>query len=159
VEQIERSRRYLERIRQIYAGVPDRDDARDYYRDDVESFFLHSYSIVYWAAELNRAGLPIGDMHTYVNAHEELRICADLANGLKHFDLNNLRTDHQPHVARINRLGCELEDGRSVTRMTFGVMANGKLWDALELAEECMVLWDELSADLEQLVDPSVDVQ
>ena len=157
MEQIERVRRYLERTRQIYAGVPDRDDARLYYRDDVETFFVHCHHILDWAEHLNRAGVTRDDLQTYVNAHEELRICADLCTGAKHCRVRNLRTSRQPHVSSIRRTAYPLEDGQMVTAMDFGITANGQLVDALELAEACMDLWDEFTANPEQLVDPADD--
>ena len=157
MEQIERTRRYLERMRQIYADVPDRDDARDYYRDDVETFFVHCHHILDWTEELNRAGVTRNDLQTYVNAHEGLRICADLCTGTKHCEVANLRTSHQPHVSSIRRTAYSLDDGQMVTTMDFGILANGEVIDALELAEACMDLWDEFTLDLEQLVPPDAE--
>ncbi len=45
MEQIERTRRYLTRLRQIYAGAPYIADTREYYVDDALSFFMHCYHI------------------------------------------------------------------------------------------------------------------
>jgi hypothetical protein len=54
MEQIEITRRYLERIRQIYLGVPYVEN-KQYYADDVCSFFIHCYHIKDWILKLNRA--------------------------------------------------------------------------------------------------------
>lgn len=153
MEQIERTRRYLERVRQIYAGVPDRDDARLYYGDDVESYFIHCHHILDWAEWLNTVGVSRADLQTYVNANPELRICADLCTGAKHCNVTNLRTQHRPRILSIRRTTQPASDGEMVTTMRFNIFADGQTIDALELAEACMDLWDEFVLDLEQL-DP-----
>ena len=151
MEQLERTRRYLGRVRQIYAGVPDRDDARLHYGDDVDSFFIHCHHILDWAAWLNTVGVSLDDVQTYVNAHSELRICADVCTGAKHCNVANLRTTHQPRTLSITRTTQPDSDGEMTTAMRFTIFADGQMIDALQLAEACVDLWDEFVLDLEQL--------
>ncbi|EEB7841207.1 hypothetical protein GNY41_22395, partial [Salmonella enterica subsp. enterica] len=101
MEQIERSKRYLNRIEKIYAGIfsssgHDKED----YDDDVVSFFIHCYHIRDWIIELNTLNIKSGQVDTFINKHQALKICADLANGSKHCKLTrSLRTGRQPHIA------------------------------------------------------------
>lgn len=43
MEQVERTERYLNRIRKIYEGTSILWEERRYYEDDVISFFMHCY--------------------------------------------------------------------------------------------------------------------
>jgi hypothetical protein len=145
MEQIERARRYLERIRSSYAGVPRRDDGRDYYSDDVCSFFVHCHHIGDWVVALNRVGVTKADVDSFVDGHVELRICADFCNATKHCKLTRkLRSSREPHLARtqLDSSG-EREAEPVITRCKFWILADGELYDALKLAEACMALWDE----------------
>jgi len=151
MDQIERTERYLDRIRQMYDAVPDRDDAGKYYGDDVASFFMHCYHIRDWIIELNRVGATRDEVDTFIDEHEDLRVCADLCNRAKHCELHRrTRTGLHPHVATMRRTGYQLEDGQAVTTMDFGVMAGEEMYDALELAESCMQSWGTFVRQLEE---------
>ena len=157
MEQVERAHRYLERIRDAYAGVPFRDDGRDYYADDVHSFFVHCHHIGDWVATLNTVGVTKKQVDKFVAAHLELLICADLCNGTKHCRLRKLQTSRQPHVAghRLTSSGVSRDDESAPTGTTqcqFEVLAEGQYYDALWLAESCMRLWDDFVDGLEHQV-------
>jgi len=154
MEQVERTRRYLERIRQAYAGVPYREDGREYYADEVHSFFVHCYHIRDWVLALNRVAVTKTDLDTFIDSHFELQVCADLCNGTKHCSLDWSRTSHQPHVAgyRLDSSGAGVGLGGErcrITKCQFEVLAEGEVHDALWLAEQCMDLWDGFIAGLE----------
>jgi len=111
--------------------------------DDAFSFFVHCYHIRDWIIELNRAGLRREDVDAFVNQHRELRICADLCNGTKHCYLTRPKTDRQPHVATQSFDSRGVNGVMHTTKGKFRIMSDGKFYDALELAESCMKLWDE----------------
>jgi hypothetical protein len=142
MEQLERAQRYLERIRNTYTGVPYVEESHEYHTDDVHSFFVHCYHVRDWIIQLNRVGTSAAEVDRYINEHEELRICADLCNGTKHCQLTRkMRTAKQPHVASKAFWSSGSNDVLDTTRGEFGVIAEGKVHDALELAERCMALW------------------
>lgn len=149
MEQVERTRRYLKRMRDIYNAVPYLPDSRDYYLDDVHSFFVHCYHVRDWILHLNRLGLEAAAIDHFINAHEELRICADLCNGAKHCEREQRpKTGRQPHIAQWSFISNASNDDMRTTRGKFTILSNGRPFDALELAERCMALWDGFIADL-----------
>jgi hypothetical protein len=155
MEQLERVRRYLERIRAAYDGVPFRHDGRDYYEDDVYSFFIHCYHLADWIVALHTSGVARETVNDFINGHHELRVCADLCNGTKHCRLERKRTAKQPFVAGHNLQSSgrvvDSSDGSvrpEITRCQYDVATDGEWYDALELAERCMSLWDRFIEDL-----------
>ena len=160
MEQAERARRYLERVRNAYAGVPYRDDGREYYGDDIYTFFVHCHHIGDWIVALSLVGVTQKQVSALIDSHIELRICADLCNGAKHCKLTRrTRLDSQPHVAtaRLTSLGVfravELPSGETeltggTSQCEFTVLADGESYDALDLAEACMSLWDDFIAQI-----------
>jgi len=149
MDQVERARRYLERIRAMYAGVPYREDASEYYPDDVCSFFIHCYHIRDWIVALHPAGVSIADVDLIVNSSFELQVCADLCNGTKHCRLKHTRTSKRPFVAghRFVSTGQGVVGGVVTGRpqsmqCQFEILADGEYYDALWLAERCMAVWD-----------------
>ena len=152
MEQIERTRRYLERVRQIYRGVPYMDRNADHYGDDVVSFFVHCHHIRDWVLALNLLGINHREVEAFVNQHQELGICADLCNGAKHCELTRrTRSGDEPHVCVTTFESSLRLDGRHTTKGEFQIMSNGELYDALELAETCIRLWDGYVTNLRRL--------
>ena len=151
MEQIERTRRYLNRLRSIYRGVPHTQDNREYYTDDVYSFFIHCYHIRDWIVQLNIVGVSEKDVDTFINAHKELRICADLCNGTKHCVLTrNMRTDRQPHLAGKSFTSIGMPDQICTIKGKFRILSGNEYHDALDIAESCMRLWDDFVASLKE---------
>jgi hypothetical protein len=155
MEQIERTRRYLERIRRIYRGVRYSLRTSADSTDDVYSFFIHCHHIRDWIKELNRIGITKKDLDAFIRSHKELRICADLCNGAKHCRLEEGRkwTKRKPHI--IQRTFTSGGKRRlAKTTGKFVIMSDGTLHDALELAEQCMKLWDEFVERMNQPTRP-----
>ncbi len=140
--QIDRTRRYLKRLRDIYTGVPYIEETREYYVDDVLSFFIHCHHIGDWIENTNKVGITRDHLLAFIRAHPELRICADLCNQTKHCRLTSKWTDGTHLVSRTFE-----SSGRNgvihTTKGKFTVHSEGKFFDALDLAESCLRLWDE----------------
>lgn len=153
MEQIERANRYLQRIREMYEGIINPRQERDYYNDDVISFYVHCYHIKDWVSELSKVPITSREVDKFINKHEPLRICADLCNGSKHCTLKRLRTERQPHLSgRQLRASTWLSGsaGHEVLNCKFQIMTSSGLYDALELAEECMKLWADFTNELQK---------
>ena len=132
-------------MREIYSGVPYIENIQRY-ADDVFSFFLHCYHIKDWIAELNKLGITKKDIDRFIKQHEELKICGDLCNGTKHCQLSKDKpswTGEQPHIISESFHSSGNNDILFKTKCKFQVLSMGKLYDALELAEKCMSLWDK----------------
>jgi len=150
MEQIERTRRYLDRIRKIYSGVPYQENS-EYYTDDVISFFVHCYHIHDWISTLNTMGLSHQDIDAFINQHLELKICKGLCDGSKHCKLTRpMKTTDQPHIAVKEFISTKLNDKIHLTQGAFTIISDEKTYDALELAECCMKLWDNFIKEIQK---------
>ena len=150
MEQIDRATRYLERMREIYAGMAILYDDRKRFEDDVVSFFVHCHHIGDWFAQLNQVNMTPAQVNAFINQHEALRVCADLCNGSKHCKLTRmLRTGRQPHIAlKHYRASTWLTDGggEEVLKGRYSILTASGPIDALALAEQCLKLWVDLVA-------------
>jgi len=147
LEQFERAKRYLARIEKIYEGVSlSSGHDKDTYDDDVISFFIHCYHVRDWIIHLNVVGITSTQTDEYINQHRALMICADLANGSKHCKLTrSLRTNRQPHIAgkeRHTSTWLTGNGGGEVMKCKYIVLSGEEFIDALELAKECVTLWE-----------------
>ena len=145
LEQFEIVKRYLKRIEAIYEGTPLLPGSnKEYYDDDVISFFIHCYHLRDWIIHLNNCGVSSKEIDEYINQNRALSVCADLANGSKHCQLTRAtRTEDQPHVSGRERYISRYGDEESIMKCKYRIMSNKKTLDALELAKECVALWDK----------------
>ncbi len=151
LEQLERTKRFLNRIRKLYAGEGIPYEENKNYDDDVISFFIHCYHVKDWIITSNKIGISKKEVENYINDNEALRICADLCNGEKHFKLQrNSRTGKQPHLASRNysTLYFTPESGQPPRiKSSYKILSKDSFFDALELAEACVELWDAFIND------------
>lgn len=145
MEQFERAKRYFDRVASIYEGIFSSSGHNEYLCDDVISFFIHCYHIRDWIIHSNLSGLTSKYIDDYINQHQALKICADLANGAKHCKLTrSMRTNHQPQICEQQRhtstwyIG---SGGGEVMRCKYIISYGEELLDALDLAKECIALW------------------
>lgn len=159
MEQFERAKRYLIRMEKIYEGIFSSSHDKESYDDDVISFFIHCYHVRDWIIHLNKLGLGAQQVDAYINTHKPLMICADLANGSKHCKLTrSLRTERQPHISgKERRTSGWLTDkgGGEVMKCKYSVLSNTEFLDALDLAKECIALWEAYMNDLQETYNNS----
>lgn len=152
--QFERTKRYLERIRKIYHGVPAEWCARHDYHDDVHSFFVHCYHVRDWIVTLNKIGVSAKDVDRYIDSQDCLRLCADLCNASKHCELiHKTRSQANPYISMTqHRGGMKPMNGQhlQILRSTFTIVAGTRFIDALELAEQCVSAWESYILTLRQ---------
>lgn len=154
MEQLERTKRYHRRIKEIYSGIYSSSvHSEEAYDDDVVSFFIHCYHVRDWIVHLNRLGITARQVDSYIDSHRELRICADLANGSKHCKLTrSIRGDSQPHITGKQRHTSNWftgSGGGEVMKCKYSIMSDGESFDALELATECVLLWESYILELD----------
>lgn len=138
MEQLDRVNRYLKRIRDIYCGNnQDSWDNRTNHQDDVYSFFVHCYHLRDWVITLNKIELTKDDVDLFINSNIPLQICSDIANGIKHCSLKHkTRTGFKPHIA-----GSLHKSSKSGVESEFTIIVGTQIYDALEIAENCVSLW------------------
>ena len=154
LEQFERAKRYLARMENIYSGIFSVSvHNTEAYDDDVISFFIHCYHVRDWVIHLNKIGVTARQVDSYIDSHQALRICADLANGSKHCKLTrSLRSGHQPHIAgKARHTTTWLTDnsGGEVMKCKYTVLSSALSVDALELARECIQIWELYMLELQ----------
>jgi hypothetical protein len=150
MEQLDRAGRYLSRMRYAYQGIqePTLVFTIEDPRDDCISFFMHCYHIKDWVQHLcchtKEQKQAVED---FINQHEELKICADICNGSKHYKLRSIGryrsgepqsvevVQHEP-ITYLTGSG-----GLEVHKCQFAEESEGASHDALRLAEKCMELW------------------
>jgi len=150
LEQLERSKRFLERIKDIYAGrlLPSH-TAAESCDDDVISFFIHCHHIGDWIIQLNKLGVSKKHVNDFIDCHTPLKICADFANGAKHCKLTmRKRTGRQPHIIRVERRSSAFKTSDNYIKSKYTITSQGEDYDALDLAEKCIDLWDQFCASL-----------
>lgn len=153
MEQFERTKRYLARMEKIYEGIfsPSTHD-KDGYDDDIISFFIHCYHVRDWIIHLNRLDITAQQVDAYINSHQALMICADLANGSKHCRLTRaLRTERQPHISGKERRTSGWltgNGGGEIMKCKYKILSNQEFIDALDLAKACVALWESYMGDM-----------
>ena len=147
--QYDRARRYLERLKMIYEGtfpVHRCFGNLDYFDDEVVSFFIHCYHVKDWIIGYSTEPLTSSEIERFINAHDELKICADFCNGEKHCKLERkTRTGSQPHFFSREQSVTHFspESGvPSVYQASYTILSGDKHYDALVIAERCIELWD-----------------
>ena len=136
LEQLERTRRALSRLREVYRGRI-HDNTSEQYRDDVLCFFQNCYHLKDWL-KWDPSGLFKAGVEQYVNQNRELQLCADLCNGSKHLVLTTPRSSEHP---RLGGQSAEIDVGAQEIRIRFAVDTDTGPLDALDLATRCVDLW------------------
>lgn len=155
MEQLDRTKRYLDRIKLVYSGVySSSGHDKKLYDDDVLSFFIHCHHIRDWIIHLNTIGITAAQVDAFIDSHEPLKICADLANGSKHCRLTRgTRTKRQPHISgKEYRTTMQYTEDNYSEHMTakYKISTHMEYHDALELAESCVNLWETYIASIQK---------
>lgn len=151
MEQIERANRYLTRLQYAYEGIQ-RSSAIfsiDEPKDDCISFFMHCYHVKDWLIAIHGKKKEIEE---FINSNLELRICADICNGAKHYKITGeLRSGAHREVA-VDSIDSSTwftgTGGLDVHKCKFSVVSAEGSHDALQLAEKCMTLWGSYVASI-----------
>jgi len=138
LEQLERVRRFLNRVRN------ERRDSIDY-DDDLWAFFQNSWHLKDWIkndpsiSEESRTRILEAAV-----ASEDLKVCADLANRSKHFELKNKRRDAKVTSRNISVFPGANRPSESTHIIT---LDDGSQQVAQELAERVVDKWVEILAN------------
>lgn len=142
-DQLDRARRFLERIRRGYEGIEDMDDVE--FQDMVWSFFQHCWHVKDWLhhdplASTAQKAAAIALAHQ----SDALMMCRDLCNGTKHLNLSHpssgVGASHQYVDMDIDtgvgryEVDCIIDDGH-------GTLISGK-----RLARDCIAEWERILA-------------
>jgi hypothetical protein len=138
-EQFERLVRNYQRLAQIERGRK-HDMPSEHYRDDVYSFFLNCYHLKDWL--INDLDFPAtsAEIESYINAHQELQLCADIRNAHKHLQLKKPRSAENPSVGG-QQIHLTLGPEEPAIKIKFTIDTASGPRDAFDLATKCLELW------------------
>jgi hypothetical protein len=133
-----RVQRRLDDVRAVYTGRPGGTDAAV---DTVQSFFEAVHHLKDWLGNNPSSGVTKAAGDALINASPVLQLCADLANGSKHFKLTTSRTgDTSTTIAR-NDVTVFAGTGTSAHR--FYAVSAGIEYDILQLTEAAVREWTQ----------------
>lgn len=139
-EQWDRVQLGLTRIKAVYAGRPESEGTAGA-SYDVFSFFLNCHHLVDWIESDAALPRPMQEKaRELVGKSDELKLCADLANRLKHSALKRARTGDKSTGPSGNDATVMIGRG---AKHAFRVSSGGAERDALDLALSCFETWRE----------------
>jgi len=134
-EQFERIKRWYERIKDIYEGIPHERES-DYYQDDIYAFFINCYHLQDWIKnDESVEAFAKAKVQGFIDRNRELKLCRDICHGLKHLS-SGMRSPLGPRIFRFNV-------STGITRAEYSITTEtGETFDAFELASKCVQLWE-----------------
>lgn len=139
LSQWERVGRRIEDVRAVYKGTPGGTDAAI---DAVLSFVETVHHLKDWLGNDPASGVTTAEVRTLIDGSPVLKLCADLANGSKHFKLDpQRRTQTGDHSTTIARNDVIVFVGTGTSAHRFYTASAGKERDVLEIAEEALNEW------------------
>jgi hypothetical protein len=154
-EQWERTKRWYSKVKEIEKGVVSTMSDDDYL-DIVYAFFLNCYHLKDWV----KFGLDckeqrkIEDLFNKCFGSEVFKVCADLANCLKHVELTKIiridpttKVESQGVTILLQQPAGAGSYKPSITKYNWSIKSESekdgkKIYDAFWLADECMKEWN-----------------
>ena len=143
-EQMERLKRSYSRLVQIDKGRK-HDMHSENYRDELYTFFLNCHHLKDWLKNDSSFQADGRAVEDYINNNDDLKICADICNGHKHFSLNNPRSTQSPTVGGQN-INLKLGAGEPEISIKFVIDTTSGPRNGFELATNCLNLWETFIA-------------
>jgi len=138
-EQFKRLERWYKRFEEINNGrIHNRPS--EFYEDEVYSFFMNCYHLKDWIKNDLAAASLANNVEDYINDNPEFLLCADICNGLKHFQLNRERSGKSPEFGK-KKAKLEVGVGPPIIALKYEIITNTGIIDAFILATKCMELW------------------
>lgn len=126
-------------MRTVYGGAPGGTDAAI---DAVLSFFEAVHHLKDWLTNDQASGVQAPDVYRLINGSPTLKLCADLANGAKHFKLDpNRRAQTGDHSTTVAQNDVVVFVGTDTSAHRFRTASGGTTRDVLEVAEEAVSEW------------------
>jgi hypothetical protein len=121
----------------------------DYYHclDVVYAFFQNCYHLKDWLKNDKKVTIPNEVIEEFINHNDCLRICADICNASKHFEVTSKRYDKNTKLDPTTYTIAITEKGR-INKMVYNVYTgNGGKIDAFQLATNCLKAWEKFIGD------------
>jgi hypothetical protein len=142
-EQLERVKRYYERLKAIDEGKPQCAPSSADYEDDFYSFFVNCYQLKDWIK--NDVSITLKkDVEQYINENSSLQICADICNGVKHLTITKfpLRSGKERKIeSKVYSLTIS-EGSRQPPSIRIKFLIEKDL-DEFDVAKDCVEKWND----------------
>ena len=141
LEQFYRVKRWYERFVIIDQGR-EHDLPSDYYQDEVYAFFLNCYHLKDWIKNDESVGAAAAKVEEFINNNEELSLCADICNGIKHLRLESTRSGQDPRFGP-RKFHVQLGGPETTISVKYSIDTSSGPLDAFELATKCLQAWEK----------------
>jgi len=127
-EQLERTKRWLTRVEKATHHI----DKEDF----LYAFYQNCFHIRDWLEEV----ISKGDLNSFIETTEELRLCADICNVTKHFSLS--KPPWQGRELSIAREYVGHNQGWFEPDSRLVALSQGEKHDLLQLGRKCIDAWE-----------------
>jgi len=134
-------KRWYKRFEEINNGRI-HNKSSEHYEDEVYAFFMNRYHLKDWIKNDPVAAVSvINRVEGYINNNPELSLCADISNGLKHFQLDRERSRESPEFGK-KKAKLDIGKGPITIALKYEITTNTGTIDAFDLATKCMKAWE-----------------
>ena len=141
-EQWDRVERWYQRFTMIDQGR-EHNLSSDYYQDEVYAFFINCYHLKDWIKNDSSVGSAGANVEDFINRNNQLSLCADICNGIKHLTL--LKERERSHQGP--QFGCRVfklqVGGSPIISAKYTVDTSAGPADAFDLATKCLEAWKQ----------------
>lgn len=147
-EQMKRVERYYNRFKKVSDAKQDIVISKET-EDDIYAFFQNCYHLKdYLKNDTAYTKHSDRDIEDYINNTFELKLCADICNGLKHLTLTNPRSGATPNFGKkivkmtvFDPMGGSSDDTKITSKVEIKIDHGGNHYDAFDIATKALGAW------------------
>jgi hypothetical protein len=113
----------------------------DNYQDEVYAFFLNCYHLKDWIINDKSTGIDKDTMESFINNNQDLKLCADICNSIKHLKLKRPRSSQNPEFGK-RKFYVKLGGLETTISVKYTIDTSTGPIDAFELATRCQQAWE-----------------
>ena len=141
LEQFERVKRWYERFERINNGKAF-DCSPDCLQDEVYAFFFNCYHLKDWIKNDAKIGAAAAKVEGFINQNNNLGLCADICNGLKHLRRTSSRSGQDPKFGP-RKFAVQIGGPETTISVKYSIDTSIGSVDAFELATNCLQAWEK----------------
>jgi len=138
-EQYNRLNRLYESFKEINDGKI-HDKSSEFYQDVVYAFFMNCHHLKDWIKNDPAAASVTNNVENYINNNPDLRLCADICNGVKHLRRVSNRSGERPEFGK-KKAKLYIGSGPTTISVKYEINTDSGTIDAFELSTKCMKAW------------------
>jgi len=138
-EQYNRLNRLYESFKEINDGKI-HDKSSEFYQDVVYAFFMNCHHLKDWIKNDLAAASVKDNVENYINNNPDLRLCADICNGVKHLRRDSNRSGERPEFGK-KKAKLYIESGPITIALKYEIKTDSGTIDAFDLATKYIKAW------------------